>query len=235
MAHHVLLIGNRADVLDELQRGLVEDGYGCSVSLKMTRSQVRQTLERALDAIIVDLPVEGFDAPHLCRRIRAHTDAPIVLICPENCDEQDRIGAFEAGADDCLVKPASAGLVVAHLRARMQRTTERLEEAAPNGLLDFGELKIDIPRREVLVRGETPHLTPKEFDLLATLALSAGRPLKTAELLEDVWGYNQTCSTRTLDVHVSRLRSKIERDSSDPEFIVTVPCIGYKFRDPKKA
>lgn len=231
---YVLLIGSDVAALEEFSDGLKQEGFGCTVLLGAAAEEMEAALDSDPDATIIDLPLSESEQRRLCRLIRRHTAAPIVVLQPEGSDERGRIAALEAGADDCLVKPAGPGLVVAHVRSRLQRAMKGPPTPPPNGMLDFGELKVDLPGRQVSVRGGTPHLTPKEFDLLATLAMNAGRAVKASELLEGVWGYEKTCNTRTLDVHVSRLRSKIERDSSDPEFIITVPCVGYRFRDPKQ-
>ena len=235
MGREVLLIGSDVDGLDELRHEFGEDGFGCTLVLKATTKEIGLALESDPEAVVIDLPLTTGQERRLCRLIRNHTAAPILMLHPEGSGEKERIGALEAGADDCLVKPVSPSLLMAHVRCRMKRMTKEPPQTPPNGILDFGELTINVPGREVSVRGETPHLTPKEFDLLAALAMNAGQSVKASELLRDVWGYERPCSTRTLDVHVSRLRSKIERDSSDPNFILTVPCFGYKFRDPKKA
>jgi DNA-binding response OmpR family regulator len=235
MGRYVLLIGDDVDALDELRHELGQDGFDCILLPKAEAKEIGSALARDPDAVIIDLPLPEGDERGLCGLIRARTRAPIVILCPEAFNDRDRIASLEAGADDCLVKPVTPGLVMAHVRCRLKRMAKEPPKTPPNGILDFGELTINILGREVSVRGKTPHLTPKEFGLLAALAMNAGQSMKTSELLRDVWGYERPCATRTLDVHVSRLRSKIERDPSSPDFIVTVPCVGYKFRDPRKA
>lgn len=232
MEHRVILIGEDIDLLDELRHALREEGFAATMLAGESLDEIDCSLEGEVHSVVVDLGQTECKQLSLCRHVRTRVDAPIILLCAEGSAERERIAALDAGVDDCLVKPVSPELVVAHVRARLERRMRQPAEATANGVLDFGELEIDIPRRQVRVRGKTPHLTPKEFDLLVTLARNEGRALRTAELLKEVWGYDKACSTRTLDVHVSRLRAKIERHQGDPQLIVTVPCVGYRFDRP---
>lgn len=234
MEHAVLLIGEDIDLLDRVRHALRQESFATTLVVPEGLDDIDRSLEAEVHSVVVDLAKPGCKQRRLCRHIRARVDAPIIVLCPEESDERHRIAVLEAGVDDCLVKPVSPELVVAYVRARLERSRTQPTGGSTNGVLDFGELKIDIPRRQVEVRGQTPHLTPKEFDLLVTLARNEGRALRTGDLLREVWGYDKTCATRTLDVHVSRLRAKIERHQGDPQFIVTVPCVGYAFQDPAK-
>ncbi|MBD3292933.1 MAG: hypothetical protein GF393_08425 [Armatimonadia bacterium] len=140
--------------------------------------------------------------------------------------EVDPADVLRAGADDFLAQPASPLELVARVRALLRRLREYC--AASVATIDLGDVTVRCDRHEVLVRGERVELTPKEFDLLTALARGAGELVEREELLERVWGYDEAVCSRTLDVHVGRLRKKIERDPSTPRLIVTVPRVGYR-------
>ncbi|MFW5868716.1 MAG: winged helix-turn-helix domain-containing protein, partial [Armatimonadota bacterium] len=138
----------------------------------------------------------------------------------------DAADVLRAGADDFMSHPVSASELVARVRALLRRLREYCEISP--GLIDIGEVTMRCDRHEVMVRGEPVALTPKEFDLLRELARGAGNLVEREALLERIWGYDESISTRTLDVHVGRLRKKIERDPSSPRLILTVPRLGYR-------
>ena len=234
MEHRVLLIGEDKGFLDKVGRALRQEGFATMLAAQECLDAMEPSLGDDVHCIVLDVARVQARQLRLCRHIRARVDAPLVLLLSEESSERERIAALDAGVDDCLVKPVGPGLVVAHVRARLERSRSNSAHTPPDGVLDFGELRIDTARRRIEVRGETPHLTPKEFDLLVTLARNEGRALRASELLKEVWGYDKACATRTLDVHVSRLRAKIERHQRDPRFIVTVPCVGYTFQTPSK-
>jgi two-component system response regulator RegX3 len=147
----------------------------------------------------------------------------------------DRVVGLEVGADDYVLKPLSASEFVARVQAQLRRIGEYSRPRQRANVLDFGEIKIDHDRHEVTVRGEPTHLTRKEFELLSLLAENEGRVMRSPDLLKLIWDYDESIRSRTLDVHIGRVRAKIEREAGAPRIIVTVPCLGYKFVRPRQA
>lgn len=177
------------------------------------------------DLVLLDLMLPGKDGIEVCREIRDEADTPIVMLTAKS-DTADVVRGLEAGADDYVPKPFKPAELVARVRARL-RTPEPM--ARPDGeTLTIGDLSIDVAGHEVR-RGDTKiSLTPLEFDLLTTLAKKPWQVWNREMLLEEVWGYRHQADTRLVNVHVQRLRSKVEKDPESPEIIQTVRGIGYK-------
>jgi two-component system OmpR family response regulator/two-component system alkaline phosphatase synthesis response regulator PhoP len=164
----------------------------------------------------------------VCNQLRQNSisrDIPVIMLTAK-VEEIDKVLGLELGADDYLTKPFSPRELLARIRARLRRIKPQTEE---NELVR-GDLRIDLDRFKVLVRGEEVELTPKEFELLRVLATHSGKVYSRDELLEQVWGYEYLGDTRTVDVHVRHLRQKVERDSSNPEYIETLRGIGYRLK-----
>jgi len=176
------------------------------------------------DVAVVDLALGCTDSTVLCAGLR-QSGLP-GLIALGDTHEVDAADVLRAGADDFMAQPASATELIARVRALLRRLREYC--AASSATIDLGEVTVRCDRREVLVRGERVELTPKEFDLLRELARGAGDLVEREDLLDRVWGYDEAVCSRTLDVHVGRLRKKVERDPSSPRLIVTVPRVGYR-------
>jgi len=174
------------------------------------------------DLVLLDLMLPGKDGIDVCRAIRAESVVPIVMLTAKS-DTVDVVVGLEAGADDYVVKPFKPKELVARLRARLRRTDEPASEA-----LQIGDLSIDLAGHSVRRAGELIALTPLEFDLLAALARKPWQVFSREVLLEQVWGYRHSADTRLVNVHVQRLRAKIERDPEHPEVVVTVRGVGYK-------
>jgi len=185
-----------------------------------------------VDAILLDLMLPDIDGVEVCRRIRSRSHIPILVVTART-DEEDAVEALGAGADDFVRKPFQAREVVARARALMRRAQEYAKAALAEETMDFGDLKIDSTKHEVAIRGEPIRFTPKEFELLQLLARSAGKMMHREELLEVIWGYDSSIDSRTLDVHVGRVRAKIEENPREPKLIITVPGVGYKFMAPE--
>jgi two-component system response regulator MtrA len=174
------------------------------------------------DIVLLDLMLPGKDGVDVCRLIRAESGTPIVMLTAKS-DTVDVVVGLEAGADDYIVKPFKPKELVARIRARIRRN----EEPAIAGL-QIGDLKIDVTGHSVR-RGETSlSLTPLEFDLLLCLARKPGQVFTREALLEEVWGYRHSADTRLVNVHVQRLRAKIEHDPERPDIVLTVRGVGYK-------
>ena len=178
--------------------------------------------EQKPDLILLDLMLPGMDGIDVCRAIRAESGVPIVMLTAKT-DTIDVVVGLESGADDYVVKPFKPKELVARIRARLRRS----EEPAPE-LLEIGDLAIDVAGHSVKRSGAPIALTPLEFDLLVALARKPWQVFSREVLLEQVWGYRHAADTRLVNVHVQRLRSKVELDPERPEVVVTVRGVGYK-------
>jgi len=174
------------------------------------------------DIVLLDVMLPGRDGISVCRDIRAESDVPIVMLTART-DTLDVVIGLESGADDYVVKPFKPKELVARVRARLRRTDEPGAAA-----LAIGDIEIDVAGHRVTRAGSAVNLTPLEFDLLVCLARRPWQVFTREQLLEQVWGYRHAADTRLVNVHVQRLRSKIERDPERPEVVVTVRGVGYK-------
>jgi two-component system response regulator MtrA len=178
------------------------------------------------DLVLLDLMLPGLDGLTVCRALRGESSVPIVMLTARG-DTLDIVEGLQAGADDYIVKPFKPKELVARILARLRR----LEETA-NEVLAIGEVTIDVGAHLVTRDGEPIPVTPLEFDLLAALAARPGYAFSREQLLADVWGYQHAGDTRLVNVHVQRLRGKVERDPENPEVIVTVRGVGYRAGPP---
>ncbi len=174
------------------------------------------------DLVLLDLMLPGKDGIEVCRQIRAESVVPIVMLTAKS-DTVDIVLGLESGADDYVPKPFKPKELVARVRARMRRTDQPVLES-----LTIGDLTIDVAGHSVRRGDEQIQLTPLEFDLLVALARKPWQVFTREVLLEQVWGYRHAADTRLVNVHVQRLRSKVERDPENPEVVVTVRGVGYK-------
>ncbi len=174
------------------------------------------------DLVLLDLMLPGVDGIDVCRQIRAESGVPIVMLTAKS-DTVDVVLGLESGADDYIVKPFQSKVLIARVRARLRRT----EDPAPE-TLTIGDVTIDVAGHSVHRNGDQLNLTPLEFDLLVALARKPRQVFTREVLLEQVWGYRHAADTRLVNVHVQRLRAKIEKDPERPEIVVTVRGVGYK-------
>jgi two-component system response regulator MtrA len=174
------------------------------------------------DLVLLDLMLPGLDGIDVCRQIRAESGVPIVMLTAKS-DTVDVVVGLESGADDYVVKPFKPKELVARIRARLRRDTDPVPE-----VLEIGDLTVDVAGHQVTRDGQPIGLTPLEFDLLVALARKPRQVFSRELLLEQVWGYRHAADTRLVNVHVQRLRSKIERDPEHPEVVVTVRGVGYR-------
>ena len=178
--------------------------------------------EHKPDLVLLDLMLPGKDGNEVCRQIRAESGVPIIMLTAKS-DTVDVVVGLESGADDYIPKPFKPKELVARIRARLRRTTDPAPER-----LTIGDLEIDVTGHRVTREGQPILLTPLEFDLLVALARKPWQVFSREVLLEKVWGYRHAADTRLVNVHVQRLRSKIEHDPERPEIVVTVRGVGYK-------
>ncbi|CAM4024697.1 response regulator transcription factor [Helcobacillus massiliensis] len=186
------------------------------------------------DLVLLDLMLPGMSGTDVCREIRRTSSVPVIMVTAKD-DEFDKVLGLELGADDYVTKPYSSRELMARVKAALRRGTDAAgaaaDEAEDDGVFEAAGIRMDIERHVVSVRGERVQLPLKEFDLLEFLLRNAGRVLTRSQLIDRVWGSNYVGDTKTLDVHVKRLRSKIEEDPKNPRTLVTVRGLGYKFED----
>jgi two-component system response regulator MtrA len=182
--------------------------------------------EHKPDLVLLDIMLPGTDGIEVCRQIRAESGVPIVMLTAR-ADTLDVVVGLESGADDYVMKPFKSKELVARVRARLRRK----DDTAPE-LLQIGEVTIDVAGHTITRDGEAIALTPLEFDLLVALARKPSRVFTREMLLEQVWGYRHAADTRLVNVHVQRLRAKVERDPEKPQVVVTVRGVGYKAGPP---
>lgn len=233
MQEKVLIVEDEPILRETLEYNLTRQGYSVS-----TAKDGPQALEMARtgapDMILLDIMLPGIDGFEVCRILRQEINTPILMLTARD-DEVDKVVGLELGADDYLTKPFSMRELLARIKAQLRRARLSPETTPPPAVkatgqpLVFGNLSLDTNRREVLLNGEPLHLKPKEYELLSHLADNHGRVLSREQLLEDVWGWDFSGGSRTVDVHIRWLREKIEADPANPARIVTVRSVGYLF------
>jgi two-component system response regulator RegX3 len=224
----LLLVEDEAAIAEGLQITLEAEGF--HVAWVADGNDVVREFERMRpDLILLDLMLPGQSGIEVCRTIRSRSDVPIIMVTAKD-EEVDRIVGLELGADDYVTKPFSTRELVARINAVLRRApiVDLMDVDAPT---EAAGVRIDRVRHEVRVDGELVDFPPKEFDLLAELVENAGRALTRDHLMARVWGIDWVGDSKTLDVHIRRLRTRIEHDPSDPTRILTVRGIGYRFSD----
>ena len=184
---------------------------------------------QAFDLVLLDVMLPKLDGLSVCQRIREESNVPIIMLTAKG-EDMDKILGLEYGADDYMTKPFN----ILEVRARIRTVLRRAGSAAPleeRKILRIRDMEINLLKRTVTLGGEDVKLTAKEFDLLHLFATNRGRPFSRQEMLEHVWKYDYTGDARTVDVHIRRLREKIERNTNQPEFILTKWKVGYYFTD----
>ena len=179
------------------------------------------------DLVLLDVMLPGMSGMEVCRKLREVSSVPIIMLTAKD-SELDKVLGLELGADDYVTKPYSARELIARIRAVLRRRSEETDSATES-VLQGGPVRMDIDRHVVTVNGEEISMPLKEFELLEILLRNVGRVMTRGQLIERVWGADYVGDTKTLDVHIKRLRSKIEPDSSAPQYVVTVRGLGYKF------
>ncbi len=219
----VLVVEDEESYSDALAYLLRKEGF--EVSVAATGPEALAEFDRAgADIVLLDLMLPGLPGTEVCRQIRQTSNVPVIMVSAKD-DEVDKVVGLELGADDYVTKPYSPRELVARIRAVLRRGSE--PELVPS-TLEAGPIRMDVERHVVSVRGEEAKLPLKEFELLEMLLRNAGRVLTRGQLIDRVWGSDYVGDTKTLDVHVKRLRTKIEKDPAAPTLLVTVRGLGYK-------
>ena len=183
-----------------------------------------------VDLVVLDIMLPKLDGLEVCKRLRAESTVPIIMLTARD-DEFDKVLGLELGADDYITKPFSIREFRSRVRALLRRAAAPRLESREAESVEAGDLRLDVAKRSVTVRGESVELTYVEFELLRTLASNPGRVFSRQALLEAIWGDSAYREPRTIDVHVRHLREKLERDPKQPDYVFTVRGAGYRFRD----
>ncbi len=226
----VVLIEDESQIRRFVREAL--EGEGCAVHEAATAAQgVTEAGTRKPDLVILDLGLPDRDGNSVIRDIRTWSGVPILILSARSA-EQEKIAALDAGADDYLTKPFGLGELLARVRALLRRRT-RLDELAGN-TIRFGDIDVDLARRQVTRAGEELHLTPIEYRLLTVMIANAGRVMTQRQLLREVWGPSHAESSHYLRVFVGHLRRKLEHDPAQPRHILTEIGVGYRFQLPSE-
>lgn len=228
MSRRVLVVDDEKLIVKGIRFSLEQDGmdvdcaYDGEEALKLAK-------ENAYDIILLDIMLPKHDGFEVCQMIREFSDVPIIMLTAKG-DDMDKILGLEYGADDYITKPFNILEVKARIKAIMRRMTKQAQGETEDKVLSKGEMKIDCESRRVFIADREINLTAKEFDLLELLAMNPNKVYSRENLLNIVWGYEYPGDARTVDVHIRRLREKVETNPSDPKYVYTKWGVGYYFR-----
>jgi two-component system response regulator RegX3 len=221
----LLVIEDEESFSETLEYMLTREGF--EVVVAATGPDGLSEFDRhGADLVLLDLMLPGLPGTEVCRALRQRSDVPVIMLTARD-SEVDKVVGLEMGADDYVTKPFSSRELVARIRAVLRRRGDGAEPVP--SVIEAGPVRLDADRHVVTVRGQDATFPLREFELLEFLLRNAGRVLTRGQLIDRVWGADYVGDTKTLDVHVKRLRSKIELDPSNPEHLVTVRGLGYKF------
>ena len=225
----ILLVDDEDSVQKLLAYPLERDGFRVLQARDGEEALLRFAAED-VDLVVLDLMLPKLDGLEVCRRLRAESEVPIIMLTARD-DELDKVVGLELGADDYITKPFSIREFRSRVRALLRRASASRSNGGPRDVISAHGLMVDLGRRVVEIDGRRVQLTYVEFELLRTLAGHPGRVYSRRMLLESLWGAADYREPRTIDVHVRHLREKLEPDPADPEYILTVRGVGYRFRD----
>jgi len=221
----ILVVEDEESLSDPLSYMLRKEGF--EVALADTGPAALEEFDRrGADLVLLDLMLPGLSGTEVCRALRSRSAVPVIMLTAKD-SEVDKVVGLELGADDYVTKPYSARELVARIRAVLRRHGE--PDELVTATVEAGPVRLDVDRHVVSVGGEPVSMPLKEFELLELLLRNAGRVLTRGQLIDRVWGSDYVGDTKTLDVHVKRLRAKVEPDPANPRYLVTVRGLGYKF------
>ena len=223
---NVLIVEDEESLADPLAFLLRKEGFEATV-VGDGPSALAEFDRAGADIVLLDLMLPGMTGTDVCKQLRARSSVPVIMVTARD-SEIDKVVGLELGADDYVTKPYSARELIARIRAVLRRGTESDESGIGDAILEAGPVRMDVERHVVTVNSAPITLPLKEFDLLEYLMRNSGRVLTRGQLIDRVWGADYVGDTKTLDVHVKRLRSKIESDPANPVHLVTVRGLGYK-------
>ncbi len=224
----ILVVDDEESFLDALSVGLTREGF--TIEVARDGAEALEQFERTRpDLILLDVMLPLVSGVDVCREIRRTSDVPIIMVTAR-ATEIDTVVGLEVGADDYVTKPYRMRELIARIRAVLRRGSNGYENVAveDHDVLVVGDIELDLDSHEVRVRAQTVNLPLREFELLALLMENAGRVMERYTLIDRIWGLDYVGDTKTLDVHIKRLRSKVETDPSNPTRIVTVRGVGYR-------
>jgi two-component system response regulator RegX3 len=221
----ILVVEDEETLSEAIAFLLSKEGFEVSVAVDGPDA-IAQFEKSGADLILLDLMLPGLSGTEVCRQIRAKSAVPIIMLTAKD-SEIDKVVGLEIGADDYVTKPYSSRELIARIRAVLRRG-ELLDSADEGAVLEVGPVRMDTDRHVISVNGAQVQIPLKEFELLEFLMRNAGRVLTRIQLIDRVWGSDYVGDTKTLDVHIKRLRAKIEKDPANPEYIQTVRGMGYK-------
>ena len=222
----ILLVEDESALSEPLSFLLEREGYEITVA-EDGPSAIAEFDRNGTDLILLDLMLPGIPGTEVCREIRTRSTVPIIMVTAKD-SEVDIVVGLELGADDYVTKPYSTRELLARIRAVLRRHTDA-DDDDEDGVLASGSVRMDVERHTVAVSGDVVNMPLKEFELLEFLLRNAGRVLTRGQLIDRVWGTDYFGDTKTLDVHIKRIRSRIESTPSDPVMLVTVRGLGYRF------
>jgi len=225
----VLIVDDEAGIARLVSMYLEREGFS-TITAKTGAEALDMVVSRQPSLVVLDIMLPDIDGWEVCREIRRSSDVPIIMLTAREGDE-DKIVGLELGADDYVTKPFVPRELVARVKAILRRTNAVPSSETSQALIDFGTLSIDMDKREVRLDGEVISLRAKEYELLVELARRPGVVFSRERLLQDVWGYDFFGDSGTIDVHVRRLRAKLNDDSQNPRFIETVWGVGYRLKE----
>lgn len=225
----VLIVDDERSFTDALEVALEREGFRVHVAHDGVEALDEFDLHHP-DIVLLDVMLPRMSGIDVCRELRRHSHVPIIMVSAKG-EEVDAVVGLEVGADDYVTKPYALRELVARMRAALRRAP-RESDPESSAVVRAGDVVVDPERHEVTVRGELVEMTLKEFELLQLLVANAGRVLPREQILDRVWGLDYVGDTKTLDVHIRRLRAKVEQDAKSPRLIRTIRGLGYKFEAP---
>lgn len=222
----ILLVEDEDSFSDALSFMLQKEGFEV-VTADDGNTALELFARENVDLILLDVMLPGRSGIEVCTEIRKTSTVPIVMVSAKD-GEIDRVLGLEIGADDYVTKPFSSRELIARIRAVLRRQNGEGSSDEPENLLEAGPIRMDVDRHEVTINGESVNLPLREFELLELFLRNPGRVLTRAQLIDRIWGSDYVGDTKTLDVHVKRIRGKIEEDPAEPKYIVTLRGLGYK-------
>ena len=223
----ILVVEDEASFSDALLYVLGKEGFDVTVA-DTCDGAIAAFDKSGADLVLLDLMLPGLSGTEVCKQLRSRSAVPIIMLTAKDT-EVDKVVGLELGADDYVTKPYSKAELVARIRAVLRRQNE--PETIPTGVITAGPVRIDVERHQVNINDQLVALPLKEFELLEFLVRNSGRVLTRTQLIDRVWGSDYFGDTKTLDVHVKRLRAKIESDPANPVYIQTIRGLGYKFEN----